>query len=366
MSGPTYAGFRTTVEADGHGMSVSRAAVIREASTITPEDIDWIWPGRLAVGALTNCVGLPDQGKSLLFTDLAARISTGAPMPPAPPIARPDDAARVLILTAEDALSYTMVPRLKQAGADLTRIDFVQMVKNIDGSTSLLTLETDIDVLDATLGARAYRLMVVDGIAGYLGTAKTHNDADVRRVLTPFVSLLDRRKVAGFSVMHPPKAVTNLAYFAGGSVAFTGLPRVALGVAVDPEDPDPISPRRFLMKLKGNLYGHVPTLAYHIKAAGPADVPSLELGSDSVTVDIAAVLDPVRESPEDRSKRKACEGWLATYLGRGPKHSADVEREAEAQGFNKRTLRRARERVVDTVKVGQPGAEQRWEWILRR
>jgi AAA domain len=108
-------------------------------------------------------------------------------------------------------------------------------VVTADGHTSLITLETDIDVLAAVLTPGRYRLMVIDGIAGYLGSAKTHNDADVRRVLTPFVALLDRAHCAGFSVMHPPKAIVNLAYYAGGSVAFTGVPRVALGVAPRPE-----------------------------------------------------------------------------------------------------------------------------------
>lgn len=154
-----------------------------------------------------------------------------------------------MILTNEDSLSTTMVPRLIKAGADLTRVDFVQMVRNTDGQTSLLTLADDLDALANALTAKRYALVVVDGITGYLGDVETHNDADVRRVLTPFAALLARAKVAGLSVMHPPKAVTNLAYYAGGSVAFTTVPRVTLGVAPDPEDENVI-PRRLLMKLK--------------------------------------------------------------------------------------------------------------------
>lgn len=58
-----------------------RRAVVVSAATITPEDMTWLWPGRLAVGALTNTVGLPDHGKTLLFCDLAGRLSTGSPIP---------------------------------------------------------------------------------------------------------------------------------------------------------------------------------------------------------------------------------------------------------------------------------------------
>jgi putative DNA primase/helicase len=178
-----------------------REAIVIEASTITSEEMNWIWPGRLAVGALTNCVGLPDQGKSLIFTDLTARLTVGSPMPPSVR-RREQEPQRVLILTLEDSLSRTLVPRLMKAGADLELVDFVQMVRNTDGQPSLLTLAYDLDVLGAALDAKRYALVVVDGITGYLGDAKTHNDADVRRVLAPFVALLDRVKVAGLSVMH--------------------------------------------------------------------------------------------------------------------------------------------------------------------
>jgi hypothetical protein len=220
-------------------------------------------------------------------------------------------------------------------------------------------------VLAGALEAKRYALVVVDGITGYLGDAKTHNDADVRRVLAPFAALLDRAKVAGFSVMHPPKAITNLAYYAGGSVAFTAIPRVTLGVAPDPND-ESVSPRRLLMKIKGNLYGPVPTLAYRIVADSPSSVPWIEWEPTTVTVNIADVLDPVKETPEDRSTRRSCEEWLRSHLADGPRASKAVEKAAEVAGFTKATLRRAREKVVDSAKTGQPGQTQQWEWVLRR
>jgi putative DNA primase/helicase len=338
-----------------------RSAIVVPAASITPEVVAWIWPGRLAVGALTNVVGLPDQGKTLLFCDLTGRLSLGSPMPPAARRAGTTAPQRVLILTLEDSLSTTMVPRLMKAGADLALVDFVQMVRNPEGEPSLLTLAEDLDVLAATLDAKHYSLVVVDGITGYLGDARTHNDADVRRVLAPFAALLDRAKVAGLSVMHPPKSVTNLAYYAGGSVAFTAIPRVTLGVAPDPND-ESENPRRLLMKIKGNLYGKVPTLAYRIAADGPADVPWIEWEPDPVTVDMADVLDPPKETPEDRNTRRACEDWLRKYLAEGPRYSTEVEDAAKKAGFKPRTIDRAKAKVADSVKRGLTDG---WDWLLK-
>jgi hypothetical protein len=352
-------------ETTGESYAGSRSAVIIQASTITPETVTWLWPGRIAARALTNTVGLPDAGKSLLFVDLAARLTTGSPMPPEPHRPGTNDAGRVLILTLEDSLSHTLVPRLIRAGADLALVDFVQMVRDPDGGTSLLTLAEDLDVLGVALTAKPYALVIVDGITGYLGEAKTHNDGEVRRVLMPFAQLLDRCNVAGLSVMHPPKAISNLAYYASGSIAFTAIPRVTLGVATDPND-ESTNPRRLLLKIKGNLYGPVPTLAYTIIADGPADVPRIAWSPDPVNVTVADVLDPLKENAEERTSRRNCTEWLRSHLADGPRHSKDVEDAAKAAGFTSATLRRAREAVVDTVKTGQPGARQQWDWILRR
>jgi putative DNA primase/helicase len=346
---------------NGHGGVQAPQAIIVPASTITPETIEWLWPGRVAVGALTNVVGAPDQGKSLLYVDITARLTTGAAMPPAARRADPRVAADVLILTHEDALATTLVPRLLIAGADLSRVAFLQMIRDAEGRQSIVTLERDVEVLRAALAATPVRLLIIDGLAGYLGTAKTHVDADVRRVLTPFVAMLAATRVAGLSVMHPPKSVANLAYFAGGSVAFTGLPRVVLGVGQDPNDESP-TPRRLVMKLKGNLYGHVPTLAYRIAAETPASVPWLEWAPEPVEADVADVFTPDRETSEERHTRRDCEAWLTAYLGATSKPAREVERAAQAAGFKPHTLRRARERTCDAV---YDGKAREWLWFQR-
>jgi putative DNA primase/helicase len=339
--------------------ATGRHAMIVAATSVEPEAVTWLNPGRLAVGALTMAVGLPDQGKSLIACDLTACLTTGSPLPPAPrhPGAQPRQ--RVLILTTEDTLASTMVPRLIAAGADLDHVSFIQMVQDADGAVSLLTLEKDLDALEAAIETEAPALVILDGIVGYLGNVKSHNDADVRRVLSPFAAVLARTQSAGLGLMHPPKVTTNLHYYAGGSIAFTAVPRVVLGVGPDPDD-EGDNPRRFVAKLKGNLYGRVPTLAYRIAAANDAAVPHLDWEPEPVRVNLAAVFSPAMESPEDRGSRRACEGWLCSFLADGPRPAKEMDAAAKDAGFKPMTVRRARERVCDSVKDGT-----RWVWFLR-
>src|SRR5712692_4785507 len=50
-------------------------------SEVETQYINWLWPGRIPLGKITILDGDPGMGKSLLAIDLAARVSTGQPMP---------------------------------------------------------------------------------------------------------------------------------------------------------------------------------------------------------------------------------------------------------------------------------------------
>ena len=54
------------------------------ANEINPQPLQWLWPDRIPLAKLTLLIGDPGVGKPLLATDLAARVSTGAPWPDSP------------------------------------------------------------------------------------------------------------------------------------------------------------------------------------------------------------------------------------------------------------------------------------------
>ena len=67
--------------------------------TVQPEAVEWLWPSRIPLGKLTILQGDPGLGKSTMAIDIAARLTTGRPMP--------DDTdagiqASVIFLSAED------------------------------------------------------------------------------------------------------------------------------------------------------------------------------------------------------------------------------------------------------------------------
>ena len=133
----------------------------RRASEITPKDIDFIWPGRLARGKHTCIGGEPGVGKSTVAYAIIAAITTGGMWPCCEGQA---PIGNVIILSAEDDPDDTIVPRLMAAGADRDRIHIITAVTGKDGKgRTTFSLQNDLDLLeqkyrrDWRRGTRRYR-----------------------------------------------------------------------------------------------------------------------------------------------------------------------------------------------------------------
>ena len=111
----------------GPDYSTCSSLISRRASEITPERVEWLWPGRIARGKHTCIAGEPGTGKSQLSIAIAAAISTGGEWPCGEGRA---PLGSVIVLSAEDGAADTIVPRLTAAGANLDRIHIVSAVGN--------------------------------------------------------------------------------------------------------------------------------------------------------------------------------------------------------------------------------------------
>ena len=86
---------------------------------VTPLPVDWLLPGMIALGETTIVAAKGGSSKTFLALDLAARVTTGAAMPDGSPGGPPGN---VIVVSAEDDPSTSLVWRLMSAGADLNRV----------------------------------------------------------------------------------------------------------------------------------------------------------------------------------------------------------------------------------------------------
>jgi AAA domain len=96
------------------------------ASDIQPEPISWLWRDRIPHRRLSVLTGPPGLGKSQIAASITAHVTTGKPWPDGTPCSI---TGAVIILSAEDSPSDTIVPRLEAAGANRKRVHIAEAIR---------------------------------------------------------------------------------------------------------------------------------------------------------------------------------------------------------------------------------------------
>ncbi|MSO29796.1 MAG: hypothetical protein EXQ48_02485 [Acidobacteria bacterium] len=332
----------------------TRRAVLTRLSDIEAQEIEYIWPGRIARGRLNLLIGDPGLGKSFVSLDIAARVTRGAPWPDGG-LAPSGD---VIVLSAEDNAADTIRPRADALGADVARIHVLSAVRTGDAAEkdAPFSLVSDLPLLEAAIVATGAIVVHIDPVSAYFGTKlDSYKDPHVRAVFGPLAALAERRHVAIVGIMHLSKGADRAAiYRALGSIAFVAAARLVLAVAPHPEDDE----RRVLLPVKSNICAPAATLAYRLtdgKLTWDAD-PVLSVTADQLLSSRAL----------DRQEHREADTWLREILGDGPTLSKEIEAAAEQAGIARRTLFRAKGRLrVEAERVG--GATRgagKWYWSL--
>ena len=221
------------------------------------------------------------------------------------------------MVSAEDDPGDTIRPRLDAAGADVSRVHVLTMVSELDRDGNprerSFNLAKDIPGLDDLLRQTPEcRLVTIDPVSAYLGGTDSHNNADIRALLTPLAAMASKHKVAIVCVTHLNKSQqANALYRASGSLAFVAAARAAYSVTKDPDDPD----RRLILPLKNNLGDDRTGFAYTIIEADNG-APVLAWEDDPVEMTLEDIANAVTErKPRPVEQAKA---WLQAVLHDGP------------------------------------------------
>src|SRR5205823_3249021 len=110
-------------------------AVVIEADKVEERAIEWLWKPYVALGKLCLMDGEPGTGKTLLATVLAACVSQGYALPgqDGTLTESPGEPGITLFVAAEDDISDTLKPRLRQAGADERKVKFINDITTAQG-----------------------------------------------------------------------------------------------------------------------------------------------------------------------------------------------------------------------------------------
>jgi hypothetical protein len=340
-------------------VGADREVVRVKLSTIEPKRLKFLWHPYLPLGKVVIVAGAPGHGKSQLTAYMAACVSSGTFYPSDVPTP-----GRALLMSAEDDLDDTVVPRLMAAnagGGNLRMVETVNVKQTLPGgvtSSGMIRIPGDlVSIIEwAREDPESARLVVFDPVVSFFDRAhSTYNNQDVRDAIDPLAAIAAEFGVTIVLVLHLNKSESReMAGRIAESHGFQAIARTVLAFGPDPDEEDedddeeatgPAS--KLLAITKTNLASArgATTMRFELEPAMVLDndaepVPTMRL----VPAGLCRVpADDLLLSASERTVHRDAARWLADFVGDRWVESNAAKTASKAEGFSWPTIKRVRQ-----------------------
>ncbi len=332
---------------------MSREVIEIACEARTPIATEFVIYPYLPRGEVTWFEGATKTGKTTVAIEIAARLSRGDKWIDGTPMKH----GRVAIITCEDDIDRTVIPRLIAAGADLSRVRVLQ-VRFPAGGEAAPSLALDLAGIEDRLRAGEYDLLIVDGTFGVLGVKDGNSYTDAYRAMVPIIEMVRRLNIAAILVRHVRKSDASALNRGLGSVGYASLARSTVSFAVDDDD----DTLRLMAHAGCNVGPTGPTYQYKIVNGVP--IPEFERPVGAVEwgeiVPLSADEIMLGRPASDRSEGEIAQDWLDDHLIEAPQFSDDLRAAAKKEDISPRTLQRAARKRGVVMVPGAPGRRGTW------
>jgi len=329
---------------------------------IQERELLWLWEDKIPLGKVTWFVGRPQNGKSMSGIDLIARVTTGRDWPDGKK--NEIGPANVYGAFSEDELPDTIKPRLRAAGADLSRVKVFTRTTE-DGCNRPVDLVKDIADLEKLLLADpSFKLLLFDPLPSFLADVNLNVSAEARPVMDSLKLLCERTGVALLGIIHENKRTDVTAiHKIPGDASVAGVARMAWAFSRDSDDKE-----KFRMSLvKGNITKKRNGLSFGIEDKeldGLKRKQPYIVWGDEISEDADDVINSEREErygKRDDKMSTLARIWLPEALKNGPRTEKDLTEAAALQeGISKWQLRR----VKSELGIVSTRRGKEWWWSL--
>jgi hypothetical protein len=324
---------------------------------VEPEELVWLWPEKLPLGANTIIAGDPSLGKTLLMLDFAARGSVGADFVDG--VVNDTGVFETILFSDEDDPRTIIGPRLIGMHADRSKIHFLEMVAERNGQERSFRLDKDMLLLREKLeSSPGVRLIIIDPLSNYYGAKSGNSEQEVRSVLMPLAKMAQEFNVAIVTVMHNSKTQGRSAMHKTiGAVGNAGVARMGWTFIRDPENPD----HKLMLQMKENL-GKFPGIKYTTQTV-PITIRGKEVGVAGIqflALSQASAENIIMQGEDfkDKSAQPALNFLKANMTPGTTVDAAPLMEQAGAKGISVNQLTRARM----TMNVTSFKAGNTWKW----
>ena len=334
---------------------------LQAADTIQMEPINWLWEGWLAKNKFHILAGSPGTGKTTIALSLAASITNGAMFPDE----SPSKIGSIIIWSGEDSAEDTLAPRLKAAGANLSKVHFVT---DAFENSERRAFDPAIDIEPLKQAASKIddlALLILDPVVNAV-TGDSHKNGEVRRALQPLVDFAKAQECAVLGITHFTKGTAGRDPLdrVTGSLAFGALARV---VMVTAKANDTETQKRILCRAKSNIGNDGDGFEYEFIHEALAELNGITASKVAWGKFLKGSARELLGSAEDeinqdnKSAVEDAKDFLQQALADGPVTSKELMQEAASAGLSWSAVRRAKNELP--IKAGKK--DHKWYWELK-
>lgn len=329
----------------------------KSLDSFTEEEASWLIPGWIPEGQITLMAADGGIGKTTLWCNMIAAISSGQRCILDPP-GHKRHPRKVAFLTTEDSVRKKLKKKLRLAGANMANIITPDFLADKEGI--LRGLKFGSNEMERFVRHFKPALCVFDPVQGFVPPdINMGSRNEMRDCMAPLISLGEETSTTFLVVCH-----TNKRPKASGrdriadSADLWDVSRSVL-MAGYTEDQGV----RYLSNEKNNYAQLQETVLFTIDQDGQAQVEGTSWKRDREYTQEAAV-------NTSAPKRDDCKEWILQELDEagGAMPSKDLESKAKAAGYSFRTLRRAKDELkqAGTVKYLQTGGAKDKVWHIQK
>jgi AAA domain len=329
----------------------TRMAIVRRASDITPTDPKFLWYPYVLEGGMCIVASSGGTGKGLWACDLVARETRKRRFFGSTDRGR---GRKVVWLEMEDDISSALVPRLRGAGADCSKVDIYA------GSDNLARLTRE-KIIDENIG-----LIVVSPLLGYLDV---RNINDIKEMYTAIEKLVDKVRDLPCTIiglMHPNKKVDLPAV--ERILGSVGMPAFVRSVVILRHEDEELNEAR-MVHAKHNNSMRGPDLIFvkentrGVDDRGQYIRISWEEAEENISSDKA-----FDRTTSDGDGVETAWEWLKTHLGDGKRHErSEIIAAGDLRSHSEKAICKAMRRHRDSVDIDLEGfgTEKTSFWQLK-
>lgn len=331
------------------------------AAHVYQQGISWLWKDWIAKGKLHILAGQAGTGKTTLALSLATTISSGGQFADGFTAKR----GTVLIWSGEDGINDTLAPRLCAAGADLTKIHFIDSYddyyqkRSFDPATDMAALMLRIESI------KDLSLIIIDPIVSAV-TGDGNKNGDVRRGLQPLVDLAFNLNCAVIGITHlskggqgkdPLERVT-------GSLAYGAVARIVM-IAAKIKNGE--NTKRIICRVKSNIGRDDGGFEYKLEQmeSSVGLLASVAIWGEALEGSAHSLLAESVYGKDDEYAKSALENakdFLSTILADGDVASLQIQEDAKNAGHSMATVKRAKE-ALNVIAI-KSKLDNHWYWKL--